>query len=112
MIIATKYDPLAILKEALVLLFPSSPFVVFCEFMEPLVECYDYLHQQGLAIRMQLCDTWKREFQTLPGRCHPEMRMTTSGGYILSGIYVSCAVNSTRAEDRSMETSQVGEPSA
>lgn len=95
MILATKYDPLAILKESLVLLYPSSPFVVFSEFMEPLVECYTYLHENGLAIRMQLCDTWKREFQTLSGRCHPEMRMTTSGGYILSGIYVSCRVHAT-----------------
>ncbi|CAM9271442.1 unnamed protein product, partial [Ectocarpus fasciculatus] len=107
LIIATKYDPLPILKESLVLLYPSSPFVVFCEFMEPLVECYNYLHQNGLAIRMQLCDTWKREFQTLPGRCHPEMRMTTSGGYILSGIYVSCKVrvNATPADDCSKEPS-------
>jgi len=29
-----------------------------------------------------------REFQTLPGRVHPEMHMTTSAGFILSGIYV------------------------
>ena len=92
MIIAAKYDLLAIVKVAMYLLFPSSPFVIFCEFMEPLVECYDYLHDNGLAIRMQLCDTWKREFQTLPGRFHPEMRMPTSGGYLLSGIYISCRV--------------------
>ena len=29
-----------------------------------------------------------REFQTLPGRVRPEMYMPTSGGYLLSGIYV------------------------
>lgn len=89
LIIASKFDPLTVLKEAIVLLLPSSPFAIYCEFMEPLVECYMYLHQNVLAVRMQLSDTWKREFQTLPGRVHPQMRMPTSGGYILSGIYVS-----------------------
>jgi tRNA (adenine-N(1)-)-methyltransferase non-catalytic subunit len=54
MIIATKFDPLAVIKEALVLLYPSSPFAIFSEFMEPLVECYHYLHGGGLAIRLQV----------------------------------------------------------
>jgi tRNA (adenine-N(1)-)-methyltransferase non-catalytic subunit len=92
LIIASKFDPLVVLKEALVTLLPSSPFAIYCEFMEPLVECYMYLHQNVLAVRLQLCDTWKREFQTLPGRVHPQMRMPTSGGYILSGIYLSARV--------------------
>ena len=92
LIIASKYDILSVLKESIILLKPSSPFAVHCEFMEPLTECYLYLQQSGMAIRMQLFDTWKREFQTLPGRIHPEMKMQTSGGYILSGIFVSCHI--------------------
>ncbi len=92
LIIASKYDPLSILKESIVLMLPSSPFAIYCEYMEPLVECYLYLQQSGYAIRMQLCDTWRREFQTLPGRVHPEMKMHTSGGYLLSGIYICTRV--------------------
>jgi len=88
LIIACRYHPLPILKEAIVLLAPSSPFVVYCEYMEPLVECFTYLHQEALAMRLHITDTWMREFQTLPGRVHPEMHMTTSAGFILSGIYV------------------------
>lgn len=88
LIIACKYRPLPILKQALYLLAPSSPFVIYHEFMEPLIDCYLYLQEQGLALRMVLFDSWLREFQTLPGRLRPEMFMTTSGGYILSGIYV------------------------
>jgi len=76
------------LKEAMVLLAPGSPFVVYCEFMEPLVECFTYLHQESLAIRMHINDTWMREFQTLPGRVHPQMHMSTSAGFVLSGIYI------------------------
>jgi len=87
LIIACRFQPLPILQEALKLLAPSSPFVVYCEFMEPLVECYVYLQQNNLALRLTLSDTWMREFQTLPGRVHPQMFMPVSGGYLLSGIY-------------------------
>ncbi|RYH07111.1 hypothetical protein EON65_42065 [archaeon] len=88
LIIASRFRPLPLLKVALYLLAPSSSFVVYHEFMEPLVECYLYLQEQCLAIKLSLSDTWMREFQTLPGRTRPDMFMSTSGGYLLTGIYV------------------------
>jgi tRNA (adenine58-N1)-methyltransferase non-catalytic subunit len=88
LIIATNYDPLPILKEAIHLITPSSQIVIYCEFMQPLVACYLYLQQSELGIHLQLLDTWMRDFQTLPGRSHPMMNSATSGGYILLGIRV------------------------
>ena len=88
LIIACKYRPLPILKQALCVLAPSSPFVVYREYLEPLTECFLHLQQAGTALRMVLSDTWMREFQTLPGRFRPAMFMSTSGGFVLSGIYV------------------------
>ena len=52
LIIACKYEPLPILKIALSLLVPSSPFVVYCEFLEPLVACYLYVTEQNLAVKV------------------------------------------------------------
>ena len=43
LIIACRQHPLPILIECLSLLTPSSPFVVYFEYMEPLVECYLYV---------------------------------------------------------------------
>ena len=43
LIIACRQQPLPILIECLALLTPSSPFVVYFEYMEPLVECYLYV---------------------------------------------------------------------
>ena len=60
LVIACKYRPLPILKQALFILQPSSPFVVFHEFLEPLVDCYLYLQAHSLALRMVLSDTWHR----------------------------------------------------
>ena len=66
----------------------SSPIVIYCEYMEPLSECFNYLMKYQLGVRMTISDTWMREFQTLPGRMHPKMHMPTSGGYFLSGIFI------------------------
>jgi hypothetical protein len=87
-VICTRFDPLPIVKEAIVLLLPSAPFAIFFEFLEPLVEVYLYLVENQLALRLTLGDTWAREFQTLPNRVHPQMFMSTSAGYVLSGVYV------------------------
>jgi hypothetical protein len=41
-----------------------------------------------MLCRLVLSDTWCRDFQTLPGRVRPDMYMSTSGGFILTGVYV------------------------
>lgn len=103
LIIACKYRPLPILKQALGLLAPSSPFVVYCEFLEPLTECFLYLQQTSSALRLVMSDTWMREFQTLPGRFRPDMFMSTSGGFVLSGIFVGNAAPRPQAGDSSLQ---------
>ena len=85
-ILATRYDPTATLLKLLPFLAPSSPFVVFCEFMEPLTQCFQALQELNHAINLRLSDTWTREYQILPGRTHPNMNMSQSGGFILTGI--------------------------
>jgi len=91
-ILASKFHPLSILQSALKLLLPSSAFVIHCEFMEPLLECFEWLHGKTQAIELMMADTWLREYQTLPGRYHPLMTIPTSGGYLLSGIYLGANV--------------------
>mmetsp|Transcript_3665 Transcript_3665/g.5382 ORF Transcript_3665/g.5382 Transcript_3665/m.5382 type:complete len:590 (-) Transcript_3665:114-1883(-) len=85
-IIAARYDPTATLLPLLPYLAPSCPFVVFCEFLEPLTECFRELQRQSLAINLRLSDTWMREYQVLPGRTHPSMTMSQNGGFLLTGI--------------------------
>jgi tRNA (adenine-N(1)-)-methyltransferase non-catalytic subunit len=85
-IIATRYDPTATLMGLLPYLAPSCPFVIYCEFIEPLTECFREIQKQNLAINLRLSDTWMREYQILPGRTHPNMTISQSGGFILTGI--------------------------
>ena len=69
------------------------------------MDCYLYLQANGLALRLVLSDTWMREFQTLPGRVRPDMYMSTTGGYILSGIYVGQVPCSYAYSTEKLETS-------
>lgn len=80
--------------ECLTLLSPGSPFVIYHEYLEPLESCYMYLSTKEIGIRLILSDTWFREYQVLPGRTHPVMHTSGSGGYILSGIYVGTNIYS------------------
>lgn len=86
LIIVSKYDPLPSLRKLLPFLASSCPFVVFGEHLEPLVECLHALKRENLAINLRLSDTWMREYQMLAGRSHPNMTMSQSGGFILTGM--------------------------
>lgn len=85
-IVVARYSPTETLLSLLPYLAPSCPFVVFCEFMEPLTECFREIQKQELAINLRLSDTWMREYQVLEGRTHPNMNMSQSGGFILTGV--------------------------
>lgn len=89
LVIATGFHPLGLLKLALPLLRPSSPIVIYCEFREPLVECYVHLQHRCLAVKLQLVDPWMREFQVLAERCHPQMSVNMTAGCMLTGVFVS-----------------------
>jgi len=86
LILSCQYDPASTLLNLFPYLLPSCPFVVFYEYMEPLVECFKTLQEKRLAINLRLCDTWMREYQVLPGRTHPNMNMSQNGGFILTGV--------------------------
>lgn len=86
LIIASQYDPKETLTKLLPFLETSCPFVVFSDYMEPLLECFEMLQKEKLAINIRLSDTWLREYQVLPNRTHPNMNMSQNGGFILTGV--------------------------
>jgi tRNA (adenine-N(1)-)-methyltransferase non-catalytic subunit len=100
LILASSYDPKVTLLKLLPYLETSCPFVVFCENMEPLFECFQELQNQKLAINLRLSDTWLREYQVLPGRTHPNMSMSQNGGFILTGVKL-CPVHGVNELDES-----------
>jgi tRNA (adenine-N(1)-)-methyltransferase non-catalytic subunit len=98
---APKLQPAAILQQLLPLMAPSSPFVVFSPWVQPLAEAMSALTASRSAVLLQLQESWLRPYQVLPGRTHPHMALTTggTGGYILSGITVAASSRSEAAVD-------------
>jgi tRNA (adenine58-N1)-methyltransferase non-catalytic subunit len=88
LILMTKYDPTQTLLQLFPYLAPSSPYVIYCEYIEPLTECFKQIQTNPalLSINLRLSDTWMREYQILHNRTHPAMSMSQSGGFILTGI--------------------------
>ncbi|CAL8466719.1 g6255 [Coccomyxa elongata] len=82
-------QPLALLRKVLPLLAPSAAFAVFSNYLQPLAECMLALQVSKEALAVQLQESWWREHQVLPGRTHPEMVISATGGYILTGYKVA-----------------------
>ncbi|XP_008821062.1 tRNA (adenine(58)-N(1))-methyltransferase non-catalytic subunit TRM6 isoform X1 [Nannospalax galili] len=96
LIVASRFHPAPLLLSLLNFVAPSRPFVVYCQYKEPLLECYTKLRERGGVINLRLSETWLRNYQVLPDRSHPKLLMSGGGGYLLSGFTV--VLDSLRAD--------------
>lgn len=103
LVIASRFHPCPVLLGLLNFVAPSRPFVVYCQYIEPLIECYTKLRERGGAICLKLTDSWLRQYQVLPNRTHPVLLMSGGGGYLLSGITVSPGSTASGASQKSGE---------
>uniref|UniRef100_A0A8C1GUE9 tRNA (adenine(58)-N(1))-methyltransferase non-catalytic subunit TRM6 n=1 Tax=Cyprinus carpio TaxID=7962 RepID=A0A8C1GUE9_CYPCA len=103
LVIASRFHPCPVLMGLLKFIAPSRPFVVYCQYREPLIECYTKLREQGGAISLRLTDSWLRHYQVLPNRTHPVLLMSGGGGYLLSGTTVAADAAKTRNQQKSEE---------
>ncbi|XP_074783059.1 tRNA (adenine(58)-N(1))-methyltransferase non-catalytic subunit TRM6 isoform X2 [Athene noctua] len=110
LIIASKFHPTPLLLSLLEFVAPSRPFVVYCQYKEPLLECYTKLRERGGVINLKLSETWLRNYQVLPDRSHPKLTMSGGGGYLLSGITV--VLDKGKADPSSLEALKMEEPSS
>ncbi|XP_078000715.1 tRNA (adenine(58)-N(1))-methyltransferase non-catalytic subunit TRM6-like [Glandiceps talaboti] len=88
-IIASRFDPCPIVMKFLDFLSPSRPFIVYSQFIEPLYECFGKLRESRETVNVKITETWLREYQVLPARTHPKNVMSSTGGYILTGIKIA-----------------------
>ncbi|NXN13480.1 TRM6 methyltransferase, partial [Indicator maculatus] len=110
LIIASKFHPTPLLLALLEFVAPSRPFVVYCQYKEPLLECYTKLRERGGVVNLKLSETWLRNYQVLPDRSHPKLTMSGGGGYLLSGITV--VLDKGRADSTHSEALKMEEPAA
>ncbi|CAG2161485.1 unnamed protein product [Oppiella nova] len=87
LLLSKTYDPLNIVLLLLDFLADSRPFAIFSPYMEPLSHCYSELKKKAVFLR--LTETWLRKYQVLSDRSRPDMSMSPSSGYLLTGIKVN-----------------------
>ncbi|KAM6144366.1 tRNA (adenine(58)-N(1))-methyltransferase non-catalytic subunit TRM6 [Erethizon dorsatum] len=116
LIVASRFHPTPLLLALLDFVAPSRPFVVYCQYKEPLLECYTKLRERGGVINLRLSETWLRDYQVLPDRSHPKLLMSGGGGYLLSGFTVLLDGASADASPgrgaRALEALGTGAPAA
>ncbi|KAH8050384.1 hypothetical protein JL722_11349 [Aureococcus anophagefferens] len=78
LVLAPSLDPLSVLRATLPALHPSCAVVVYGDHLEPLARAFAWLRDSGHAVRVQLTETWQRDFQILENRSHPDMAMTAT----------------------------------
>nr|CAD7568639.1 unnamed protein product [Timema californicum] len=86
-IVAREY-PASIVTALLPFLAVSRPIVVYSSVREPLLDLYLTLKSRGDVVGLRLTETWLRSHQVLPDRSHPDILMSGSGGYMLTGTLV------------------------
>mmetsp|Transcript_8662 Transcript_8662/g.14250 ORF Transcript_8662/g.14250 Transcript_8662/m.14250 type:complete len:461 (+) Transcript_8662:1-1383(+) len=114
LLICCKYRPLALLKHLYRYLEYGSPFVVWSEFVQPLVEIKQWFESNGdgdgeeevEAVGLKVYENWFREQQVLPQRTHPMVNMQHMGGYILSGTKVRLRPSRKQWNERNAQKSE------
>jgi tRNA (adenine-N(1)-)-methyltransferase non-catalytic subunit len=65
LIVASKYQPWPIVSSLLKYVAPSRQIIVYCQYKEPLVECYSNMRSEGCVINWKLSETWYRQYQVM-----------------------------------------------
>lgn len=88
LVMACKESSVDILDKLMYNLKPSRPFVIYSQYVEPLVTMYLHLKPRHDIVSLKITETWLRPYQILPERSHPAVTVSSSSGYLLHGIKV------------------------
>ncbi|KAA1468108.1 Gcd10p-domain-containing protein [Dentipellis sp. KUC8613] len=88
LVISSEYDPYSIVEKLVPYLGGSASIVVQSPHLSVLTELQNKLRQDPSYLAPSVTESWLRQYQVLPGRTHPTMTTTGSGGFLLHAIKV------------------------
>jgi len=88
LIISSEYDPYSIIERLSPYLGGSSSIVVHSPSAQIVVNLQAKLRTMPQYLCPTVSEPWLRQYQVLPGRTHPKMAMSGSGGFILNAIKI------------------------
>jgi len=88
LLVSSEYDPWSILEMTHTYLSGSASIVFHCPHLQILVDLQTKMKSAGGYLGANVTEAWKRKYQVLPGRTHPMMNMSGTGGYILHAFKI------------------------
>lgn len=88
LIVATRYDVVQVFDVLLKHVAPSGCFAAYCMHLQDAADLHYALQLSKMAVRVELNEVTLINHQILPGRSHPAMTDSATGGYIVSGIRI------------------------
>ncbi|WVF68178.1 hypothetical protein IAT40_002943 [Kwoniella sp. CBS 6097] len=88
LILATTLSPISVLSRLTRYLLGSTPIVVYSPYIQVLAELLNWSKRDPNYLHDTLSESWERTYQVLPGRTHPMMNTSATGGYLWSAIRV------------------------
>ncbi|KAL6303984.1 Gcd10p-domain-containing protein [Sparassis latifolia] len=88
LVVASEYDPYSILEKLSPYLAGSASIVVHSPHIQILSDLQSRLREHPEYLGAAVSELWLRQYQVLPGRTHPMMNTSGSGGFILHAIKV------------------------
>ncbi|WWC92299.1 uncharacterized protein L201_007253 [Kwoniella dendrophila CBS 6074] len=88
LILATNLSPISILSFLTKYVIGSGNIVVYSPYIQILTELLNWSKKDPNYLNDTLSESWERTYQVLPGRTHPMMNTSSTGGYLWSAIRV------------------------
>lgn len=88
LILATDLNPLSVLARLSQYMGGSSSIIVYSPHLQVLAETLLHMKLSPTYLNPTLTESWSRTYQVLPGRTHPLMSTSATGGYLLHAIGV------------------------
>ncbi|KAK1234828.1 tRNA (adenine(58)-N(1))-methyltransferase non-catalytic subunit trm6 [Marasmius sp. AFHP31] len=88
LLIASQYDPSSVLERLAPYVAGSASIVVHSPHMQVVADLQTVLRSRPGFLAPTVTEVWLRRYQILPGRTHPMMNTSGSGGYLMHVIKV------------------------
>lgn len=86
LIVASQISPISIAARLSPYIIGSGTITVYSPHLQVLVETLDYMKKDQNYLAANLTESWTRTYQVLPGRTHPMMSTSGTGGYLLNAV--------------------------
>ncbi|KAK4688605.1 tRNA (adenine58-N1)-methyltransferase non-catalytic subunit, partial [Tremellales sp. Uapishka_1] len=88
LILATELSPISVLSRLAPYLAGSAAVTVYSPYLQVLAETLQFCRKDPNYLGSNISESWSRTYQVLPGRTHPMMTTSATGGYLLHAIKV------------------------